>query len=75
MATSSRNDDIRRISDVGGLSLSDRLQNQRADDNNSPSRSVDAPLFSPSSRPGASTRFRTTARSLTEITTHKPVIR
>ena len=76
MATSPREDDIRRISDVGGgLSLSDRLQNQREDGNNSPSRSVDAPLFSPSSRPGASTRFRTTARSLAEITTHKPVIR
>ena len=78
MATSPREDDIRRISDVGGgISLSDRLQNQRVDGNNTPSSSVAQaiPLFSPSSRPSASTRFRTTARSLTEITTHKPVIR
>ena len=43
MATSSRNDDIRRISDVGGLSLSDRLRNQSADDdiiNNNTSNSL-----------------------------------
>ena len=81
MVTSPRNDDTRRISDVGGgLSLSDRPQNQRKDgnnnDNTSPSRRVDhdVPLFLSSSHSGAGTRFRTTTHSLAEITTHKPVI-
>ena len=43
MATSPRDDDIRRIFDVDGLSLSDRLRNQSADDdiiNNSTSNSL-----------------------------------
>ena len=75
-------DDIRRISDGGGLFLSDGLHNQslnledNTNNNHSPSnivQDVDQSLFPPSVL--NNNRFRPTPRFLVETTTLRPVSR
>lgn len=78
-----RLDDIRRISDCGGLSLVDHLDGEENKNNyNSPTTSVaqdvDQPSFSTTPSPTSvsnSIRYRFTPRFVAKITTRKRVIR